>query len=263
MRATILGCGAAGGVPSISRGWGACDPDNPRNRRRRPSILVHGPGGDILVDTSPDCRDQLLDAGISRLAAVLYTHDHADHLHGIDDLREVNRAMRAALPVHGAAEVVAAIRERFPYVVGSVAEGQSIYKPMLDLHPIDGVISVAGIDVVPFDQDHGYCRTTGFRFGPLAYSTDAVDLPEESFAALDGVDTWVVGCLSYDPHPTHAHLDKVLAWIERVRPRRAFLTHMTPSLDYDTLVGILPPHVRPAHDGLVIEAGIGGSAAPR
>lgn len=263
MKATILGCGAAGGVPSISRGWGACDPDNPRNRRRRPSILVHGPQGVILVDTSPDCREQLLDAGISRLAAVLYTHDHADHMHGIDDLREVNRAMRAHLPIHATAEVLDCIRSRFPYVVGGVGEGQSIYKPLLDLHPIDGGFSVGGLEVVPFDQDHGYCRTTGFRFGPLAYSTDAVDLPESSFDVLAGIDTWIVGCLTYDPHPTHAHLDKVLGWIERIRPRQAILTHMTPSLDYDTLCNILPPHVRPAHDGLIIEACTGENATPR
>lgn len=255
MKATILGCGAAGGVPSISRGWGACDPSNPRNRRRRPSILVHAPGGDILVDTSPDAREQLLDAGIRALAGVLYTHDHADHLHGIDDLREVNRAMRAPLPIFAEPAVLDCIRVRFPYVEGGVGEGQSIFKPMLDLHPIGGDFPLAGITVQAFDQDHGYCRTTGFRFGPLAYSTDAVDLPDESFAILDGVDTWIVGCLTYDPHPTHAHLDKVLSWIERVKPRQAYLTHMTPSLDYDTLCARLPPHVRPAHDGLVVAAG--------
>ena len=263
MRATILGCGAAGGVPSISRGWGACDPDNPRNRRRRPSLLVHAPAGDILVDTSPDCREQLLDCRVSRLAAVLYTHDHADHMHGIDDLREVNRAMRASLPVFAMPEVLDCIRTRFPYVVGPVGEGQSIYKPMLDLHAIHGVFLAAGMTVLPFDQDHGYCRTTGFRFGSLAYSTDAVNLPEESFAALAGVDTWIVGCLTYDPHPTHAHLDKVLGWIERVKPRQAFLTHMTPSLDYETLCADLPPHVRPAHDGLVINVSCAEDRSPR
>ncbi|MGE4281434.1 MAG: MBL fold metallo-hydrolase [Magnetospirillum sp.] len=254
MKVTILGCGAACGVPSISRGWGACDPSNPRNRRRRPSILVHGPEGDILVDTTPDLREQLLDADVRKLAGVLYTHDHADHLHGIDDLREVNRVMRAPLPIHAAPEVLDSIRIRFPYVVGKVEEGQSIYRPMLDLYPISPSFQLAGTNVQTFDQDHGYCRTTGFRFGPLAYSTDAVDLPEESFAILEGVDTWIVGCLSYDPHPTHAHLDKVLTWIDRVKPRQAWLTHMTPSLDYDTLCRALPPHVRPAHDRLVIVA---------
>lgn len=263
MRATVLGCGAAGGVPSVSRGWGACDPDNPRNRRRRPSLLVEGSEGTILIDTSPDCREQLLGAGINRLAAVFYTHDHADHMHGIDDLREINRVTRCHLPVHAAPEVLDSIRVRFPYVVGGVGEGQSIYKPMLDLHQINGPFRVAGLDVQPFEQDHGYGRTTGFRFGPLAYSTDVVELPEASFDALTGIDTWIIGCLSYDPHPTHAHLDKVLHWIDRVQPRQAFLTHMTPSLDYDVLCNILPPHVRPAHDGLVIAIGNEESAAPK
>lgn len=252
MKVTILGCGPAGGVPSLSRGWGACDPGNPRNRRRRPSILIHGPDDPVLIDTSPDCREQLLDAGINALGAVLYTHDHADHVHGIDDLREINRAMQRHLPVYGTPEVLASIGSRFPYVVGGVGEGQSIYKPMLDMHAIHGPFTVAGISITPFDQDHGYGRTTGFRFGPLAYSTDVVDLPEESFAVLAGIDTWIVGCLSYDPHPTHAHLAKVLDWVERLAPRRVFLTHMTPGLDYEMLCRKLPGHIRPAHDGLVI-----------
>lgn len=252
MKITVLGSGAAAGVPSISRGWGACDPANPRNRRRRPSILVEDAGVRVLVDTSPDCRDQLIDAGVRALDAVLYTHDHADHLHGIDDLREVNRAMQGPLRIFATAEVMDSIRQRFPYVMGSVKEGETIYKPMLDAHDIHGPFSVKGLDVVPFDQDHGYCRTTGFRFGAFAYSTDVVELPEESFAALAGIDTWLVGCLTFDPHPTHAHLDKVLGWIERLKPRRAFLTHMTPSLDYDRLRALLPANVEPAYDGLEI-----------
>lgn len=252
MKVTILGSGAAGGVPSISRGWGACDPTHPRNRRRRPSILVEEGETRILVDTSPDCREQLLDADIRSLSGVLYTHDHADHLHGIDDLREVNRAMQAPLPIFAAPEVMDSIRVRFPYVLGSVEEGQTIYKPMLEPHDITGPFSVDGMAVVPFDQDHGFCRTLGFRFGQFAYSTDVVDLPEASFDALAGVHTWVVGCLTFAPHPTHAHLDKVLAWIERVRPQRAYLTHMTPSMDYETLRARLPAGVEPAYDGMVL-----------
>ncbi|HTH16070.1 MAG TPA: MBL fold metallo-hydrolase [Magnetospirillum sp.] len=252
MKITVLGSGAAGGVPSISRGWGACDPANPRNRRRRPSILVEDGGARILVDTSPDCREQLIDAGVQRLDAVLYTHDHADHLHGIDDLREVNRAMKAPLPIFAAPEVMASIGQRFPYVMGSVKEGESIYKPMLEPHEIRGPFSVAGVNIVPFDQSHGFCRTLGFRFGAFAYSTDVVDLPEESFAVLAGVRTWVVGCLTFDPHPTHAHLDKVLGWIERIKPEQAYLTHMTPSLDFEALRARLPANVEPAFDGLEI-----------
>lgn len=252
MKVTILGSGAAGGVPSISRGWGSCDPAQPRNRRRRPSILVEEGDTRILVDTSPDCRDQLLDAGVRSLSAVLYTHDHADHLHGIDDLREVNRAMQAPLSIFAAPEVMESIRIRFPYVLGSVEEGQSIYKPMLEPHEIDGPFVVGGVTVVPYDQDHGFLRTLGFRFGNFAYSTDVVELPKESFAALEGVHTWVVGCLTFAPHPTHAHLDKVLDWIARVRPQRAYLTHMTPSMDYDSLRARLPAGVEPAYDSLVL-----------
>lgn len=252
MKVTILGSGAAGGVPSISRGWGACDPAQPRNRRRRPSILVEQGDTRILVDTSPDCREQLLDAGVRHLSGVLYTHDHADHLHGIDDLREVNRAMQAPLPIFAAPEVMDSIRRRFPYVLGSVEEGQTIYKPMLDPHDITGLFTVGDVTVVPYQQDHGFCRTLGFRFGDFAYSTDVVDMPDASFAALAGVHTWVVGCLTFAPHPTHAHLDKVLEWIERVKPQRAYLTHMTPSLDYESLRARLPAGIEPAYDGLEI-----------
>jgi phosphoribosyl 1,2-cyclic phosphate phosphodiesterase len=252
MKVTILGSGAAGGVPSISRGWGSCDPANPRNRRRRPSILVEEGENRILVDTSPDCREQLLDAQVRALSGVLFTHDHADHLHGIDDLREVNRAMQAPLPIFAAPEVIDSIRRRFPYVLGSVEDGQSIYKPMLEPHAVTGPFAVGGMTVVPFEQDHGYCRTSGFRFGDFAYSTDVVELPEASFAALAGVRVWVVGCLTFTPHPTHAHLDKVLEWIARVRPERAYLTHMTPTLDYDALRAQLPAGVEPAYDGLIL-----------
>ncbi len=252
MKVTILGSGAAGGCPSISRGWGACDPADPRNRRRRPSILVEDAATRVLVDTSPDCREQLLEAGVRHLDAVLYTHDHADHLHGIDDLREVNRAMQAPLPIFASAETMASIQARFPYVLGAVEDGQTIYKPMLVPVEISGPFRVGSLEVTPYDQDHGYCRTLGFRFGKFAYSTDVVNLPEGSFEALAGIDTWLVGCLSFDPHPTHAHLDKVLAWIERLKPRRAWLTHMTPSFDYEALKVSLPAHVQPAHDGLQI-----------
>lgn len=258
MKVRVLGCGAAGGVPSLSRGWGACDPGNPRNRRSRPSVLVTGDDGTrILVDTSPDLRDQLLDAGTNCVEAVLYTHEHADHMHGIDDLREINRVSRRNLPVYGQANVLDSVRTRFGYVVGAVAADESIYKPMLDLHPITlgEVFQVGGVGVLAFDQDHGFSRSTGFRFGPLAYSTDVVDMPEESFRALTGLDTWIVSCLSLDPHPTHAHLARVLDWVERLRPRRTILTHMTPSLDYDRLRAMLPPDIQPAYDGLEIEVG--------
>ncbi len=253
MKITILGCGSASGSPSISHGWGACDPNNPRNRRRRPSILVEKGGDRVLVDTGPDCRQQLLDAQVRSLSAVLYTHDHADHLHGIDDLREVNRAMRKPLPIWADPETLKSIQSRFPYVLGVVGESQSIYKPMLLPNTMTGPFNVGTLAVVPFEQDHGYGHSMGFRFEKVAYSTDVVNLSEQAFQVLQGIEIWIVGCLTYEPHPTHAHLDKVLEWAERVRPQRVYLTHMTVTLDYETLIKRLPPQIIPAYDGLVIE----------
>jgi phosphoribosyl 1,2-cyclic phosphate phosphodiesterase len=255
VKVTILGCGGAAGVPGISMGWGACDPANPRNRRRRASILVEQGDTRILVDTSPDLRDQLLDADIRMVDAVIYTHDHADHLHGIDDLREINRVTRQWLPVWGAASVLDTARSRFPYAFEPLEPlGEFIYRPLLDAHEISGPFAIGEIDIIPFDQDHGYSRTLGLRFGSVAYSTDVVQIPEESFAVLEGLDLWIIGCLVDYPHATHAHVEKALEWIDRVKPRRAVLTHMSSRLDYDTLCETLPPWVVPAYDGLIIEA---------
>lgn len=254
MRVTILGCGGAGGVPSISAGWGACDPHEPRNRRRRPSILVEEGDTAILVDTSPDLRSQLLDADVRRLDGIVYTHDHADHLHGLDDLREINRAMRQGLNIFGSMGTLDTIRTRFGYALGDLDQGaDSIYRPILSPVEITGSFAIGGINITPLDQDHGYARTLGLHFGFVAYSTDAVDMPEETFAQLAGVPVWIIGCLLDYPHPTHAHVDKVVEWVDRVKPSRAFLTHMGPRLDYQALCNRLPAHIRPAHDGLVIE----------
>lgn len=255
MRVTILGCGGASGVPAISMGWGACDPSNPKNRRRRASILVEDGESRVLVDTSPDLRDQLLDAGIRMVDGVVYTHDHADHLHGIDELREVNRVTRQWLPVWGTESVLKTATARFPYAFEPIENiGEFIYRPLLKPHTITGPFSVGSIPVVPFDQDHGFSRSLGLRFGSIAYSTDVMSIPEDSFAILEGVELWIIGCLVDYPHATHAHVDKALEWIERIKPRRAVLTHMGPRLDYETLRATLPPWVIPAHDGLVLEA---------
>lgn len=254
MKITILGSGAAGGVPMLSAGWGRCDPAEPKNRRRRPSILVETGGRTILVDTSPDLREQLLSAGVRHLDAVLFTHAHADHLHGIDDLREVNRAMRAPIDIYASETTLAEIRERFGYVLEPLDPTvMPIFKPWLVPHVIDGPFELAGMTIVPFDQDHGFSRTTGYRFGNAAYSTDVVEMPEESFACLAGLDVWIVGCLMDVPHPTHAHVAKALSWAQRLRPRRTWITHMGPKLDYRTLCDTLPEGVAPAYDGLVIE----------
>jgi len=254
---TVLGCGASGGVPLIGNNWGDCDPAEPRNRRRRSSILIEGEEGTtILVDASPDCRAQLLDAGIARLDAVVFTHAHADHIHGIDDLRGINIAMGAVIPAYGRELTLEQINTRFGYVFAPLAReaGGYFYKPCLDPRPIgDESFRVGEFDIQPFQQDHGFSTTLGLRIGPFAYSVDVVELDDAAFAQLRGVEAWVVGCLGRRPHPTHAHLDKVLEWIEDVRPQRAWLSHMSHFLDYGALCEELPDHVAPAYDGLRIE----------
>jgi phosphoribosyl 1,2-cyclic phosphate phosphodiesterase len=253
MKATLLGCGPSWGVPGIGPEWGRCDPAEPRNYRRRCSLLVESRDAALLIDTSPDLRQQLLDAGAARLDAVLLTHAHADHLHGIDDLRMVNRLKGQSIPLYANAETLGEVERRFGYTLKPVTPGKPVYRPALTPHQITGRFSAAGMPVVPFAQDHGFGTTLGFRIGKLAYSTDVAELDEDAFAALAGVELWIVDCLRREPHPTHSHLVKTLAWIERVRPRRAVLTHMDQSLDYRELSNELPEGVEPGYDGLTIE----------
>jgi phosphoribosyl 1,2-cyclic phosphate phosphodiesterase len=253
VKITILGSGAAGGVPMISSGWGRCDPANPKNRRRRASILVEEGGKTLLVDTSPDLREQLLSSDIRHLDAILFTHAHADHLHGIDDLREVNRAMKAPIPVYGTEQTLGEINARFDYVFTPLdPEVTTIYKPWLTPNPVEGRFEAAGIGALSFDQDHGFSRTTGYRIGDMAYSTDVLHLPEESMAQLEGLELWIVGCLVDFPHPTHAHIGKALEWRDRLKPKHMVITHMSPRLDYETLRAELPAGVEPGYDGMVL-----------
>jgi phosphoribosyl 1,2-cyclic phosphate phosphodiesterase len=255
MRITMLGSGPSWGVPRIGGDWGACDPADPRNRRRRASILVEEGGTTLLVDTSPDMREQLLDAAVKRIDAVLYTHAHADHAHGIDDLRSVNKLMGKAIGIHADPTTMDELRQRFAYTFTPPKPGlgAAFYKPVLEPVLIDGPFEVGGIAVVPFEQDHGFSKTLGFRFGRFAYSTDAIELDEAAFAALAGVEVWIVDCIRREPHVTHSHLAKTLGWIAHLKPRRAVLTHMDESLDYAALSRELPPGVEPGHDGLVID----------
>lgn len=249
MKVTILGCGTSGGVPRIGNLWGECDPKNPKNRRRRVSILVEQGETRLLVDTSPDLREQMLDANVERLDAVLYTHDHADHTHGIDDLRAFYHIMRKPVPVYGDEKTLEVLKQRFDYIFAPKLG----YPAICEAHVIDGPFRIGGIDVVPFVQEHGPITSLGFRFGKIAYSTDLNGLPQDSKEILRGLDVWIVDALRRKPHPTHPHLEMTLEWIEELEPKRAILTHMTWDLDYDTLKKELPAGVEPGYDGMVIE----------
>jgi phosphoribosyl 1,2-cyclic phosphate phosphodiesterase len=253
MKVTVLGCGASTGVPAIGPEWGRCDPSDKRNRRRRVSVLVERGPTTILVDTSPDLREQLIDARVNRIDAVLMTHGHADHLHGIDDLRTVWRLMQRPIPVYADAPTMADIRQRFGYLLEAIGPESNFYQPILTAHEICGPFEVCGIPAVPFAQPHGYRTSLGFRIGAMAYSTDVASLDEAAFAALEGVELWIVDCLRREPHPTHSHLAQTLDWIAHVRPRRAVLTHMDTSMDYQELSRELPPGVEPGYDGLAVE----------
>jgi phosphoribosyl 1,2-cyclic phosphate phosphodiesterase len=244
-----LGCGTSGGVPRIGNIWGVCDPSEPRNRRRRSSILVQSDGTNLIVDTTPDMREQCLDADLRHLDAALYTHDHADHVNGIDDLRGFTLLRGERTPVYGDADTIASLQQRFGYIFAAARN----YPAIATAHIIDGPFTLGDIDIVPFRQIHGSLESLGFRFGAMAYSTDLSDLPEASFELLQDLDIWIVDALRPKPHPTHTHLARTLEWIERVRPKRAILTHMTWDMDYQTLCRELPQGVEPGYDGLSIE----------
>ncbi len=255
---TILGCGSSMGVPQAALGWGACDPNNPKNRRRRCSMLVERQGENgvtrVLVDTSPDLRDQLLDADVRSLDGVLYTHAHADHTHGIDDLRPLFIAGRKRVDVYLDDPTAAEVRAKFGYCFDTPRGSQ--YPPIVRGHRIvpGEPIAVNGaggpVTALPVLQQHGDIASLGFRFGGLGYSCDINGLPDAAVAAFAGLDVWIVDVLRYKPHPSHFSLDDALGWIERLRPKRAILTHMHSDLDYETLRTKLPSHVEPAYDGM-------------
>jgi len=251
MKVTILGCGTSGGVPRIGGEWGACDPNEPRNQRSRSSILIAEAETTILVDTSPDMRTQLLDAEIGTVDGVIYTHEHADQCHGIDDLRVLSMNGHAQIDVYALPHALAVLRRRFDYIFEALPG--SGYPPVARGHEIDGAFVLGDIAFQPFIQTHGAIDSLGLRYGDIAYSNDVSALSEEAFALLDGVPVWIVDALRYKPHPTHAHLALTLEWIARVKPRRAILTNMHVDLDYRTLCETLPDGVEPAYDGMVIE----------
>jgi phosphoribosyl 1,2-cyclic phosphate phosphodiesterase len=261
----ILGCGSSGGVPRIGNDWGACDPAEPRNRRSRCSILIRhwDPGATeptlVLIDTSPDMREQLLAARVDRLDAVILTHEHADQCHGIDDLRALVIRHRRRMPVHMDQTTADAVLRRFDYCFQGAGSYPAILEGLVDLK--DGqAVRIGGpggeIEFLPLAQDHGIDQASlGFRIGTFAYCNDVVGLPETSLGRLSGLDTLLVDALRYKPHPTHAHVDQALAWIERLKPRRAILTNLHVDLDYARLASELPEGVEPAYDGQELEFG--------
>jgi phosphoribosyl 1,2-cyclic phosphate phosphodiesterase len=256
MRVTILGCGTSGGVPRVGGKagggeWGAAKPDDRRNHRRRCSILVQDQGKTILVDTSPDLRGQLLDARVERIDAVLWTHEHADQVHGIDDVRPY-MLRHGPIEAWSDERTYRILLQRFRYCFEAE---DGFYNPIYRHHCIEGPFMAAGLLVQPWIQDHGIATSLGFRFGKVAYANDVVTLADEAFDVMAGVEVLIIDAMRFRPHPTHAHLDRALEWIERVGPRRAFLTNLHVDMDYAEVDRLTPDHIHPCHDGLVITDG--------
>lgn len=259
IRYTILGCGSSGGVPRLGGHWGACDPGNPKNRRQRCSMLVERIDGDrkttVLIDTSPDLRAQLLGADVGLLDGVIYTHAHADHLHGLDDLRMVVFNRKSRLPVWADGATSEQLLSRFAYAF--VQPEGSPYPPILDLHTISGPVEISGdagtITFDPFEVEHGSIDALGFKIGDLAYLPDVSSMTDEAWDAVRASEIWVLDALRYDPHPTHTHFAQSLEWMETAKTRRGVLTNMHIDLDFDRVAAETPDHIEPAYDGMVIE----------
>jgi phosphoribosyl 1,2-cyclic phosphate phosphodiesterase len=253
MKAIILGCGTSSGVPRIGNDWGACDPNEPRNRRRRASVLIEDGSTRILIDTSPDLREQLLGANVSAVDAVIWTHDHADHCHGIDDLRQLYHARGAPLEGYARAQTLDTLTRRFGYAFN----GRDGYPAVANGNILPDTMTVGAVAMRCVDQPHGSISSVGIRFDvggrSIGYATDFHEMTDAMAALYEGVDLWIVDALRYRPHPTHPHLAMTLDWIARLGVGRAVLTHMDQSMDYATLVRELPANVQPGFDGLEIE----------
>jgi len=253
VRLILLGCGTSSGVPRIGGDWGACDPTDARNRRTRASVLVESANTTLLVDTGPDLRAQLLAAEVGRLDAVIWTHEHADHTHGIDDLRQVFHLRGTPVPGYARADMVEMLESRFAYVF----RGRSGYPPTAELHELPDIALIGDIAVRTVDMPHGHITTAGLRFEQgghaIGYATDFSHFTPQMMDLFAGLDLLVVDALRKAPHPTHAHLDHVLEALKQLRPRRTLLTHMDQSVDYATLAAELPPGVAPGIDNLVVE----------
>ncbi len=249
----MLGCGTSSGVPRIGNDWGDCDPHEPKNRRQRVSVLVEAGDAALVIDTGPDFREQMLAADVRRLDAVLYTHSHADHTHGVDDLRQLFHLMGGPVDCYATQGTWDHFRPRFDYVF----EGREGYPPSARAHVIDGPLAVGPMRVTAYPQVHGPITSWGFRIEAdrkiFCYSTDLNDVTPELETAVRDCDLWIVDALRRRPHPTHSHLERTLEWVARLRPREAILTHMDNSMDYRTLDDELPEGVTPGYDMLIRE----------
>ena len=252
MKIRILGCGTSTGVPKIGNHWGECDPHEPRNRRLRSSILVESDGQHVLVDCGPDLRQQLLDADVDRLYAVIATHDHGDHVHGIDELRPISQAIKAPVPLLGRAETLAGLQERFAYAFAQ----SDFYRPIVNPREVGSQSSFGAATMRFVDQPHGTTEFLGIRFDEgqrsATYAIDYSEMTDDMSALYEGSDVLISDCLTRRPHPTHAHLDGVIHWARELRVGHLYLTHMGNGLDYRTLVAELPDWAEPAYDGLEI-----------
>ena len=253
-RITILGCGPSGGVPLIGCDCPVCQSNNPKNQRSRASIMVEQGNTRLIVDTSPDLRAQALRHKIKTIDAILYTHAHADHCHGIDDARAFNYHSGKAIPAYGDTDTLDEIGSRFSYAFGNPVEKGVWYRPSIQRNAIKAgeYFDVGTLRILPILQHHGKGKSLGYRIGNFAYCPDVDKFEESSLQLLEKLDVWLVDCLQYDPAPTHAHLALTLEWIKKLQPKRAILTHMTHAMDYQTLRNQLPPQVEPAYDGMVI-----------
>ena len=249
MKITILGCGASYGVPSLVKGFGKCNPNNAKNNRLRSSILVEEQGQNILIDTPPEIRLELLQAKVKKIDALLYTHRHYDHMAGAEDVRNFTRKLGQVLDIYGAKYDLNAYKNQMKYVFREAKNKGSVA-----LHPVKmyQAFDVKGIEILPVKQYHGSINSVGYRIGNFAYSTDVKKMDKKGFELLKGIDTWVLECTTDKVTPGHISLDEVLAWIDYIHPKRAYLTHLGTEWDYDTLLRLLPKNVKPAYDGLKI-----------
>ena len=256
MRLTFLGTGTSFGVPQVGCGCAVCRSTDPRDRRSRSAALVEADQATILIDTPPELRLQLLAAGVERMDAVLYTHEHADHTNGIDDLRIFTVRQRHALPLYGPPETLERLRTGFPYIFDDAVEAyEGTSKPNLELHALEPgqPVRVAGADVLPLAFRHGHIRVYGYRIGPLAYITDVKAIPEEERARLRGLEVLVLNALWWRPHPTHLSIAEAVQTAQALGARRTYLTHLTHETGHAELAGQLPDGIVPAHDGLIVE----------